>query len=65
MVTAQNEIQLQNGVYIGATTFYGRSTDSKPTTGVANGSIFMEMDTGKIWFYDAAGAQWLEWGSGT
>ena len=46
-------------------TFYGLSTDSKPTgVAVANGSVFLEMNTGKIYFYDAAGDQWLEWGAG-
>ena len=45
-------------------TFFGLSTDTKPTGDtVANGSCFLEMDTGKIWFYDADGAQWLEWGA--
>lgn len=37
----------------------GLSTDSKPT-GVGNGWMFIEMDSGKIYFYDAAGAQWRE-----
>lgn len=46
------------------TTYYGLSTDSKPTgTGVFNGSCFLEMDTGKLYFYDAAGSQWREWGA--
>lgn len=36
------------------------STDTKPTEGVANGSICIEMDTGSIFMYDEAGAEWLE-----
>lgn len=62
MITSQNQVQLQDGVYISAVTLFGLSTDSKPTTGVANGSIFMEMDTSSIYLYDAAAAQWVEWG---
>lgn len=38
----------------------GLSTDSKPTDGIANGSMFVEMDTGKIYLYDADGATWRE-----
>ena len=43
-------------------TFFGLSTDSKPTN-VENGSCFLEMDTSKIYFYDADGAEWQEWGA--
>lgn len=45
-----------------STTMYGLSTDTKPTTGVVNGSAFIEMDTSTIYFFDAAGSQWIEWG---
>ncbi len=46
-------------------TFYGLSTDSKPTGGaVANGSAFLEMDTGKLYFFSAATDAWIEWGAG-
>lgn len=48
-----------------STTMFGLSTDAKPTTGVVNGSAFIEMDTSKIYFFDAAGNQWLEWGGAT
>lgn len=36
------------------------STDTKPTEGVANGSILIEMNTGKIYMFNEAGAEWLE-----
>lgn len=39
------------------------STDSKPTTGILNGSVLIEMDTGKVYFYDEANSQWREWGA--
>lgn len=35
------------------------STDTKPTT-YANGSIVIEMDTGKVFMFDEAGVQWIE-----
>lgn len=34
--------------------------DSKPTI-YANGSICVEMDTSKLYFFDEASATWREW----
>ena len=44
----------------------GLSTDSKPTgVSVGNGWSFIEMDTGKVFFYNAEDEEWLEFaGSG-
>ena len=39
------------------------STDEKPTTGIFNGSKLMEMDTGKLFMFDAESSTWLEWGA--
>ena len=39
----------------------GLSTDSKPTGKFATGSIFTEVDTGKVYLYNAAGTTWVEW----
>lgn len=36
------------------------STDEKPTGNVENGSMLIEMDTGKVWFYDAENGIWRE-----
>ena len=30
----------------------GDSTESKPTTGIANGSMYLETDTRKVYLYD-------------
>lgn len=65
MVTTSNYIAA--GRYMGAEEFRGLSTDTKPTS-CGNGSVFIEMDTGKIYFFNAAGAaneQWIEWGAGS
>lgn len=44
--------------------FRGLSTDTKPTTfngkSVANGTVFIEIDTGKIFFYDLDNQTWNE-----
>ena len=49
----------KDGIY----DFMGLSTDSKPTIAkfpsMKNGSSFFEMDTKKIYFYDAENAQWV------
>ena len=36
------------------------STDTKPTDGWDNGSALLEMDTGKVYMYDAENAEWEE-----
>ena len=38
----------------------GLSTDEKPTTNITNGSVYIEIDTGKVYFYDADNKQWNE-----
>lgn len=44
-------------------TYYGLSTDIKLTAHVENGSSFVEMDTGIVWFFDESTGQWLQWGA--
>ena len=36
------------------------STDAKPTTGIANGSLCLEMNTGKIYVFNESGSAWVE-----
>jgi len=36
------------------------STDSKPTAGIATGSSFLEVNTGKIFLFDEVGETWTE-----
>ena len=52
MITAKYEREV--------VTYYGLSTDTKPAAG--NGDAFIEMDTGKVYFYDAE-SDWTEWGA--
>lgn len=47
------------------TDLVGLSTDTKPTKAdddmdLANGSTFLEMDTGNVFFYDKANDEWVE-----
>ena len=41
-------------------TFYGLSTDAKPSE-APNGSIFLEMDTSTVSFFDAENGTWRVW----
>lgn len=52
----------QNGenVTVGDVEYRGLSTDAKPTEDVINGSSFIEIDTGKVYLFDATGAEWYE-----
>ena len=36
------------------------SADTKPTTGIANGSLCLEMDTGKIFAFNETASTWVE-----
>lgn len=42
-----------------AASFAGRSIDTKPVD-VANGSTYEEIDTGRIYRFDAENKQWVE-----
>lgn len=45
------------------TTYVGLSGDNKPET-AENGAVFLEMNTSKIYFFNAAeGGGWIEWGA--
>lgn len=38
----------------------GLSTDTKPTKDIENGTLFIEMDTGKIYMFDLENEEWKE-----
>ena len=43
---------------------YGKSTDSKPSfTGMATGSTFVAVDTGKAYLYEEEEPKWYEVGA--
>jgi len=43
--------------------YYGLSTDTKPTEDVENATWFVEIDTSKIYSFDAESLTWNEWGA--
>lgn len=64
MITTEHGAQWINNRYRRPCTFLGLSTDvEKPSENIANGSCFIEMDTGKLYFYDLENSAWLEWGT--
>ena len=41
--------------------FAGLSTDNKPTPdGLATGSVFIEVNTGKVFMFNSAAESWVE-----
>ena len=54
-------VQYIDGKAYESVEYRGRRTDPKPTD-ADDCAPFLEIDTSKIYFYDAEGAQWLEWG---
>lgn len=38
----------------------GLSSDTKPTANIAEGSIFCEVDTGKVFFFNETSSTWVE-----
>lgn len=62
MITPDNTAQLINGKWIRPVTLWGTSTDTKPTEDVANGSVFVEMDTSTVYTFDYTSGEWQPWG---
>lgn len=60
MLTVNTKTYEVGGIETAAREYSCLSTDEKPVSGVGNGSILVEIDTGKVYFFDAAGSQWVE-----
>ena len=51
-------IAVENGENITYKEISGDSTDTKPTAGVCDGSIFSESDTGDVYFFNEESGDW-------
>ena len=60
MITALSNKSVQSATD-NSMEYRGLSTDTKPTD-APNGSVFLEMNTGKVFCYDAEGENWIELG---
>lgn len=58
MITIYRENGIVEGK--GELEYRGLSTDTKPTENVNNGSVFIEIDTGKMFLYDQQNSLWKE-----
>ena len=54
------EVALVDRKLEGDVEYRGLSTDTKPTENVINGSAYIEIDTGKVYLFDATGETWNE-----
>lgn len=59
-IDGESYVVLPGGDLCKRAEFYGKSTDTKPMDGVNNADIFYEMDTKKVFLFDAENKQWLE-----
>ncbi len=61
MITFDDKITVteQGMQYIRPTKGYCLSTDTKPTTGIGNGSVLIEIDTGKSYVFDEEHTTWV------
>lgn len=41
-------------------TAFGLSTDAKPSSDIATGSVFIEVDSGKAFLFNEANSTWVE-----
>lgn len=42
---------------------YGTSSESKPTDGIVTGSVFVEVNTGKVFLFNEDSSSWVEVGA--
>ncbi len=50
----------EDGTVLNIANLFGTSSDSKPTTGYANGSTFVEVNTGKLFLFNETAGTWVE-----
>ena len=55
--TIDSKLTASNRAYV---ELAGIHTDTKPTDGIATGSIFTEVDTGTVFFFNEASETWVE-----
>ena len=57
MIRIVDSKSVATGIYL--QDINGLSTDDKPTTGIATGSSFFEVDTGDVYFFDEESGTWI------
>jgi hypothetical protein len=54
------ESQIFDNTGVKYVTIFGASSETKPTTGIITGSVFVEVDTGKAYLYNESSSTWIE-----
>ena len=57
MVTFNNEKIIDGKKYVEGACL---STDTKPTTGIRNGSSLIEIDTSDVYLFNEEGSEWVK-----
>lgn len=57
-------VSVNNGEAVNVAEIFCNSTDTKPTSGLANGSKLTEVDTGKTYLFDEVNSEWNEYSGG-
>lgn len=57
-ITKREVLEYSESAYAEYIEASGLSTDTKPTDGIATGSLFLEVDTGDVYAYDEDGTEW-------
>ena len=52
--------EIVNGVGVHYVEMAGASSETKPVTGIVDGSTFLETDTGDLYVFSEAGAAWVK-----
>lgn len=55
-----NLIEIANNQSLHYVEIAGASTETKPTTGIVDGSTFLETDTGDLYVYNEEGSAWVK-----
>ena len=53
-------VYTETGEYKRIVTIFGNSSESKPTDGIAYGSVFVEVNTGKAFLFNEDTSSWVE-----
>lgn len=56
-----NLIQIFDGQDLHYAEIAGPSSETKPTTGIVDGSTFLETDTGVLYVFNETGAAWVKY----
>lgn len=59
-VGRSKNIVTEQGEHLDLAELFGTSDDTKPTEGYANGTSFLEVDTGKIYLFNEDSGSWVE-----